>query len=63
MAHRVIITIPKGGDLEIEVDGIKGPSCKDITKALEKSLGTVTDSKKKAEFYEQAEAENRLRQT
>ena len=57
---QVTIDIDRQGGTVIKVDGVKGASCKDVTKALERSLGTVTQSKKTPEYYEQAENQNGL---
>jgi hypothetical protein len=49
----VKITISKDGNsASIEVNGVKGGSCSDITSLLEKSLGVVTDRTIKDEFYD-----------
>ena len=47
------IIISKSGQVTIDVSGIKGSGCKNLTKALEKALGTTTKSKKKTEYYQQ----------
>ena len=52
MRH-VIITI-EGGSPKISVLGVKGKSCKDLTRELEAALGETTESKPTNEFYEQA---------
>ena len=49
---RIIVKI-KGGKSQIEVDGVKGPSCADLTKNIEKALGNVSKEEKTNEFYEQ----------
>lgn len=36
----------------IEVKGVAGPSCKSLTEALEKKLGTVVKDEKTREFNE-----------
>lgn len=50
MNEKVTITIAPDGSPTIHVEGIKGPSCKDITRAVEKALGTVKSDKNTAEF-------------
>lgn len=45
------ITIDDNGQLDIEVDGVKGGKCRDITKALT-LLGSVTKTKDTAEAFE-----------
>jgi hypothetical protein len=53
MQQIVKITI-EAGTPTIHVQGVKGRSCKDITKALEAALGETSESKSTNEFYEQA---------
>lgn len=50
----VEITIAPDGTPTIKVNGIRGSSCKDITKTVEKALGTVKSDKPTAEMYLQA---------
>ncbi|MBD3404695.1 MAG: DUF2997 domain-containing protein [Candidatus Lokiarchaeota archaeon] len=52
------VIISKNGQVTIDVDGIKGSSCKTMTKALEKSLGITVSDKKKTEFYEEQQVDN-----
>ena len=52
---KVIVRInPKTGDIEFEVNGIKGAGCKDITNILKNSW-TVYEEKDKPELYEELE--------
>ena len=55
--HTVDILIPLGpGDITIEVNGVKGSLCTDITKSLEEALGgNVTSRKEKPEYFEAEE--------
>lgn len=39
---QVKITISKEGDVSIAVNGVAGESCKDLTKNIERAIGTVT---------------------
>lgn len=50
MAEQVIVTIGTDGKATVEVNGCRGPSCSNLTAALEKVLGTVTSDVKKPEF-------------
>lgn len=51
--QEVVITIEKDGQVKLEVKGVKGPSCLDLTKGLEEALGGQIDSRDfKPEFYE-----------
>lgn len=47
------IYIEKDGQVRLEVRGVKGPGCLDLTKALEEALGgDVTSREMKPEAYE-----------
>jgi hypothetical protein len=47
------IYIEKDGQVRLEVRGVKGPGCLDLTKALEEALGgEVTSREMKPEAYE-----------
>ena len=48
------LTIAKDGSVTIEVNGIKGKSCQDATRELEKRLGVVTDDQMTGEFFEES---------
>jgi hypothetical protein len=48
----ITITVSPDGTPKIEVNGVKGQSCKDVTKAVEKALGTVSTDKDTPEMYE-----------
>lgn len=50
--HELKITITDTGEIEIEVDGIKGSRCLDITKDIEEELGVVINREKKSEYYQ-----------
>lgn len=38
----VTITISPAGESQIAVDGVSGPGCRDLTRALERAIGTTT---------------------
>ena len=48
----VIIEIDVEGNPKISVNGCAGPSCADLTRAIEKALGSVTKDTKTREFHE-----------
>ena len=50
--QEIKIIIAKDGKVTIDVEGIKGSGCKDLTKKLEKALGS-SKSKKKTEYYQE----------
>lgn len=43
------------GQVNIEASGFKGGACDAATKAFEEVLGTPTNKKRKAEYYQAAE--------
>lgn len=45
------IVITPQGKVEIEVKGVQGPGCKDLTRALEDALGAVDERELKPEYY------------
>ncbi len=50
--QEIKFTIAADGSVKTEVKGVKGGSCKDLTKQIEKALGAVTGSKNTPEHYE-----------
>jgi hypothetical protein len=54
--QEIDVFIDKDGQVRIEVRGVKGPSCLDVTKALEEALGgEVLDRQMTPESQEAAE--------
>lgn len=51
--QEITIRVGKGGKINLDVAGVKGGGCKDLTKAFEKALGTVAETKTTSEYYEQ----------
>lgn len=49
------IIIDKNGKVNIEVKGVKGPSCKDLTRELEEALGEVEKRTFKTGYYQSEE--------
>lgn len=52
MNGEITITFHEG-KANIEVKGVKGKSCKDVTADLERKLGKVTTTKNTREYQEQ----------
>jgi hypothetical protein len=50
--EQIRITFSPTGETKLEVNGVKGKSCKDLTRAFEKALGTTTKDTETGEFYE-----------
>jgi hypothetical protein len=53
--NTVVITIAPDGTPTINVNGVKGKSCKDVTKTVERALGSTTSDKETPEMFEKAE--------
>lgn len=51
----IIISIKPDGAVTVEVDGVKGAGCMELTEQIEKALGTVSSNIKKKEYYERDE--------
>lgn len=52
MAEQVTIDIDEQGNAKLTVSGCPGPSCRHLTKDIEKALGTVTKDAPTKELYE-----------
>lgn len=55
--ERIVIRIKPDATTSIEVNGVKGASCKDLTKGLEEALGAVQSSENTQEYYDEPEAD------
>ena len=51
MSQELQIVISPEGKVQIEVQGVKGPGCTELTRFLEEALGTVDERTFKAEYY------------
>ena len=47
---KIIVRVKDDGSIEVAVEGVAGPSCSDLTRAVEKALGKTTSDKRTAEF-------------
>ena len=61
MAQEVKITIGVDGGARVEVKGVKGIDCQDLTRELEAALGKVEKSQLTGEYYHK-ETPARLKQ-
>lgn len=53
MSETIEVSISPTGEVEVKVTGCAGPSCADLTKAIEQALGTVTADRKTPDYYRQ----------
>ena len=60
--QEIRLIIGKDGKVNIDVAGVKGSACQDLTKSIETALGRTESVLKKPEFYQQqaASAKQRL---
>ena len=49
--QKVIVTIDADGHVQIEVDGVVGKTCHDVTADLEKLLGHVDTRQHKPDYH------------
>lgn len=47
--EKITVKISAAGEIEFDVQGVRGKSCKDLTRAIE-DLGQVVESKNTAEY-------------
>jgi len=60
MKTELTITISADAVVGVEVDGVTGPCCADISRELEEAMGSVIKREKKAAFYLKGEPEQLL---
>jgi len=56
--HELVIEIAPDGTVKLEVQGVSGPSCMDLTKDLEFEIGKVLATEKKAEYFSVTDKES-----
>ena len=57
---QINVTIDKEGNVSMDVRGVKGRSCQDLTKQLEQALGKTVSDRKTPEFYQTQQQERRV---
>lgn len=61
MAGEIVVNFDENGETIISVNGVKGKSCKDVTKFLERELGKVVEDKNTKEYYEVEKVKNNIK--
>jgi len=61
MKSEIEVVIKPDGSVTFEVKCAKGPSCMDLTRALEESLGEVVEQERTPEFYQEVEEVEQIR--
>lgn len=51
--QQVIVEIDADGNVKVGAQGVSGPGCQALTRAIEQALGQASSDKKTAEFYQQ----------
>jgi hypothetical protein len=49
--RKVTLIIEESGAVQIDVEGVKGKACTELTAEMERALGMVTSQTKKAEYH------------
>jgi hypothetical protein len=49
--RKVTLLIEEDGSVAVEVDGVKGKACTELTAEMEQALGMVTSQDKKAAYH------------
>ena len=52
--EEITIRIGKDGKINLSVLGVKGESCRNLTKSLEKAMGSIESTTSTGEAYEQS---------
>lgn len=47
------IIIDEDGEVQVDIKGMKGKKCEEISKYIEEILGEIKNKKKKPEYYEE----------
>ena len=58
--HELVIEIAPDGTVKLEVQGVSGPSCMELTKDLELEIGEVLATEKKAEYFSVTDNESTI---
>ena len=56
-SHELDIVIDEHGNISVQVNGVSGAECVELTKDLEDALGQVTERRKTAAYYEESASE------
>ena len=52
----ILVTIGPTGEITVTVEGVAGPGCQALTRALEAALGTTTEDTRTPDYYRPAVA-------
>jgi hypothetical protein len=57
--QEIVVVIDKAGNVHLEVQGVKGAGCRDMTEALEQLLGGQVVQRRHTGEYDEQPAEDR----
>jgi hypothetical protein len=60
MVKKIKFKISNDGEISMDVEGIKGSSCKDFTKAFEEELGEVKNTEQKDSYYQESDDQDSI---
>lgn len=58
----IVVTVNKDGSTMVSVNGVAGPSCQELTMAIEAALGAPAACELTPEFYQTAQEQAEVRQ-
>ena len=58
MVKKIKFVIDENGEVTIDVDGVKGSSCEELTKPFEEILGATESRDYKDSYYQESEESN-----
>lgn len=58
MKRSIEVIVGTAGEIQIEAVGFTGTDCEKATAFLDRVLGTVTEHRRKPEYYAQTKAQN-----
>jgi hypothetical protein len=61
--YKIELTVDTDGSIKIDVNGVRGKSCLELTKQVEEALGQVTSRKNKAEYSQTSSTSQHLKVT
>lgn len=54
MTQQILVTVDSTGQSQVEVRGVPGPACRDLTAAIEQALGQTVEDRTTPEYHQQA---------
>ena len=58
MVKKIKFVIDENGEVTIDVDGVQGSSCEELTKPFEEILGSTASRELKDSYYQESEESN-----